>query len=123
MACHLFQQGWHVEDINLRLGHSPQSKWLDSYINYLAVNRKRAKKIHFNNNLEDVRGELEESKAREKALANRVERQNQKLQSLIDRDSQYAEQMVHLLDLMKQNPKFNESLSPVEPKSPTAPCA
>jgi hypothetical protein len=123
MACHLFQQGWHVEDINLRLGHSPQSKWLDSYINYLAVNRKRAKKIHFNNNLEDVRGELEESKAREKALANRVERQNEKLQSLIDRDSQYAEQMVHLLDLMKQNPQFNESLSPGEPQSPTAPCA
>lgn len=110
MACHLFGQGWHVEDINLRLGHSPQSKWLDSYINYLAVNRKRAKKSHYNNNLEDMKAELEESKLRAKLLANRLEKQNEKIQTLIDNDHCYAEKMMQLLDLLKQNPKIVKSL-------------
>ena len=79
MACNLFAQGWHVEDINLRLGHSPQSKWLESYINYLAINRKRAKKLHFVNNLEDVKDQLEETKQREKLQAQRLERQRDDL--------------------------------------------
>ncbi|MCK5126695.1 MAG: site-specific integrase [candidate division Zixibacteria bacterium] len=82
MACHLFAQGWHVEDINLRLGHSPQSKWLQAYINYLAVNRKRVIKTHYDNNLEDIKNELEESKQREKLTGKRLERQKQDLDSL-----------------------------------------
>lgn len=110
MACHLFEQGWHVEDINLRLGHSPQSKWLDSYINYLAINRKRAKKTHYNNNLEDIKHELEEAKLREKFLANKLEKQNEKIQTLIDKDHCYAEKMMQLLDLLKRNPEIVKSL-------------
>ena len=74
MACHLFGQGWHVEDINIRLGHSPQSKWLEAYINYLAVNRKRTVKAHFDSNLQDVKNDLEESKQREKLSMQRFER-------------------------------------------------
>ncbi|MCK4999264.1 MAG: hypothetical protein KAS23_07010, partial [Anaerohalosphaera sp.] len=110
MACHLFGQDWHVEDINLRLGHSPQSKWLDSYINYLAVNRKRAKKVHYNNNLQDIKGELEESRLREKFLANKLEKQNDKIQTLIDKDSYYADKMMQLLDILKRNPQVSKSL-------------
>ena len=109
MACYLFQQGWHVEDINLRLGHSPQSKWLDSYINYLAVNRKRAKKSHHDSNLENIKSELEESKLKAKFLANKLEKQNDKIQMLIDRDGYYAEKMMQLLEVLKQNPKTVKS--------------
>ena len=82
MACNLFEKGWRVEDINLRLGHSPSSKELDVYINYLAVNRKRAKKIHYSNNLEDVKNDLEESKQREKLQAQRSERQQTQIEEL-----------------------------------------
>lgn len=110
MACHLFEQGWHVEDINLRLGHSPQSKWLDSYINYLAVNRKRAKKAHYNNNLKDIKDDLEESRLREKFLANKLDKQNDKIQTLIDRDSYYAEKTMQLLDILKRNPEIAKTL-------------
>lgn len=116
MACHLFEQGWHVEDINLRLGHSAQSKWLDSYINYFAVNRKRAKKAHYNNNLEDIKGELEDSRLREKFLANKLEKQNDKIQMLIDRDSYHAEKMMQFLDLFKRNPETVKSLVHNEPE-------
>jgi hypothetical protein len=82
MACHLFSKGWHVEDINLRLGHSPQSKWLEAYVNYLAVNRKRAVETHYNNSLEDLKVELEESKQRERLVAQRLEKQKQDIEDL-----------------------------------------
>ncbi len=75
MACYLFSQGWHSDDINLRLGHSISSRELDVYLNYMAQNRKRAKKIMYNNNLEDVKNDLEEARHREKLLSNRLERQ------------------------------------------------
>jgi len=84
MACHLFNQGWHIEDINLRLGHTPQSKWINSYINYLAINRKNVVKKHYNNSLDEIKLELENSKAREKQLSHRLENQGQQLTSLKD---------------------------------------
>ncbi len=80
MACNLFSLGWHSDDINLRLGHSISSKELDVYLNYMAQNRKRAKKIHYNNNLEDVKDELKEARQREKLHINRIERQGQGLE-------------------------------------------
>lgn len=68
MACHLFEKGWHLEDINLRLGHSPQSRWLESYVNYLATNRKRAKKEFHANNIQDIKEQLKNAKQREKVF-------------------------------------------------------
>lgn len=82
MACYLHSKGWHVEDINLRLGHSPQSRWLESYVNYLAVNRKKTIRSHYNNNLEDVKNEQEEGRKREKLLAQRLERQKKDFEEL-----------------------------------------
>ncbi len=82
MACHLFSKGWHVEDINMRLGHSPQSKWLLAYVNYLAVNRKRIIKTHYNNNLQDIKYELEESKQRERLITQRIETQKHDIRIL-----------------------------------------
>lgn len=116
MACHLFDQDWHVEDINLRLGHSPQSKWLDSYINYLAVNRQRAKKIHYNNSLEDLKNELDESKSRERLLASKLDKQNEQIQMLIDKDRYYAEKMLQLLELLKHTPQLSNAVVDVDPE-------
>jgi hypothetical protein len=79
MACNLFSLGWHSDDINLRLGHSISSKELDVYLNYMAQNRRRAKKILYNNNLEDVKNDLEEAKQREKLQSNRLERQKENI--------------------------------------------
>lgn len=80
MACHLFSLGWHSDDINLRLGHSISSKELDVYLNYMAQNRNRAKKILYNNNLEDIKNELEEVRQREKLQINRLERQRKDIE-------------------------------------------
>jgi len=72
MACNLLLKGWHAEDINLRLGHSPLSRQLDVYINYLAVNKKKAVKDFHSNNLNDVKEKLEEFKIKEKSQAMRI---------------------------------------------------
>lgn len=98
MACHLFEKGWHLEDINLRLGHSPQSKWLESYINYLATNRKRAKKEFHSTNLKELKEELEQSKEREKANSFKV----QQLQEDFDKRNR------EIYDLIKQ--KFGKEI-------------
>jgi len=84
MACQLFAQGWHVEDINLRLGHSPQSKWLNSYINYLAVKRKKTVKKHFDISLETLKKELQDSKQRETAIRLKLVNQDKKLTGLTE---------------------------------------
>lgn len=83
MACNLFTLGWHVEDINLRLGHSPQSNWLKAYINYLAINRKRAVKQHYQSNLTEIKEQFEEVKQREKAKDRQIEEQSEKLNKML----------------------------------------
>ncbi|MCC6678615.1 MAG: site-specific integrase [Phycisphaerales bacterium] len=43
MACHLLRTGWNREEVNARLGHTPQSDALDAYINFLALDRNAPK--------------------------------------------------------------------------------
>ena len=101
MACHLFERGWHVEDINLRLGHSPQSKWLDSYINYLAINRQRAKKMHYNNNLEDLKDQFEETKQREKLHYMKIDDQQKRIEVMEEDKKKMDESIRELTSLMQ----------------------
>ena len=101
MACHLFSQGWHSDDINLRLGHTISSRELDVYLNYMAQNRKRAKKILYNNNLEDVKNDLEEARQREKLHSNRLERQKEDIE-------QQRIKILKLENAMKDKVKFDD---------------
>lgn len=120
MACHLFGQGWHVEDINMRLGHSPQSKWLNAYVNYLAVNRKRAVKAHYAHNLEDIKNELDESKQREKLTAQRLERQRQELEEMrteLDSVRHGKGFMAQLTAVIKQQQRMAKVLSQLTGRS------
>ncbi len=80
MTCNLFSLGWHSDDINLRLGHSISSRELGAYLNYMAQNRKRAKKLHYDNSLEDVKNELQVARQREKLQISRLERQKHDLE-------------------------------------------
>jgi hypothetical protein len=101
MACYLFSQGWHSDDINLRLGHTISSRELDVYLNYMAQNRKRAKKILYNNNLEDVKNDLEEARQREKLHSNRLERQKEDIE-------QQRIKILKLENAMKDKVKFDD---------------
>lgn len=98
MACNLFSLGWHSDDINLRLGHSISSKEIDVYLNYMAQNRRRAKKILYNNNLEDVKNDLEEARQREKLQSGRLERQKESI----------SEQGIKILELERNMNNFKK---------------
>lgn len=98
MACHLLELGWHAEDINLRLGHSPLSRHLDVYINYLSVNRRKAVKMHNLNSLQDVKEQIREVEQREKAKDVQLQALNQKFEFiknlLVDRGSGQTKKVI-----------------------------
>jgi len=51
MACHLLKKGWSREEVDARLGHTPNSKALNAYLSYLAIDRKKPKKRLFDTSL------------------------------------------------------------------------
>lgn len=75
MACHLLKLGWNSDEVNARLGHTPGSKALSAYINYLAIDRHRPKRKLLTTSLEQVHHELDEAKRREALLGERLGRQ------------------------------------------------
>ena len=84
MACHLLKNGWTREEVDARLGHTPNSSALNAYLNYLAIDRQKPKKRLFDTSLEQVQGELEEAKRREKLVGERLQRQGEENRDLWD---------------------------------------
>tara|TARA_Y100000034_G_C6892989_1_gene411217 strand:+ start:111 stop:1397 length:1287 start_codon:yes stop_codon:yes gene_type:complete len=82
MTCHLLKNGWHSDEINLRLGHKITSRELEAYVSYAASNKQLPKRRLFQSNLEEVQNELEEFKRREKLQISRAERQGENVESL-----------------------------------------
>ena len=83
MCVNLFSNyNWGADDINLRLGHNVTSRELESYFGYCANKGKKAKKLHFNNNLEKVNDELNEMKIREKGSLSRLSEQDSEIGNL-----------------------------------------
>lgn len=77
MACHVLKSGWTREEVDARLGHTPNSSALNAYINYLAIDREKPKKRIFDSSLEEIQNELEEAKRRERLTGDRVQRQTE----------------------------------------------
>ena len=82
MACHLLKKGWSRDEVNARLGHTPSSKSLNAYINYLALDRHKPKETLRKTNMEEMQNELEESKRTGKLQSDRIRRQNEELKTL-----------------------------------------
>jgi hypothetical protein len=93
MACHLMKNGWHSDEINLRLGHTITSRELNVYVSYLAANKQMPKKKLFQSNLEEVQDELEETKRREKLQGSRIERQQEELDLMKEENKQIKASM------------------------------
>ena len=74
MACNLLNNlGWSPVDVNLRLGHSPMSRILDVYVNYFAIDRKRAKAKHNERSLKGVEEKLDKAQY---TIKNLIRKQN-----------------------------------------------
>jgi integrase len=73
MACDLLKKGWSTDEVNARLGHSPSSDEIDKYINFLAIDRHTPKKKVQEFTVNKLKGEIEQSKERERLQALRLE--------------------------------------------------
>lgn len=78
MACHLLDKGWTTDEIKARMGHKPSSSVIDKYANYKAIGKKKTKRKIYDNNLQQVKGELERIKNKEKLSSERILRLQEK---------------------------------------------
>ena len=102
MACHLLRKGWTREEVDARLGHTPQSGALNAYINYLAIDREKPKKRLFDSSLEEIQNELEEAKGREKLSAERIRRQGEENELVKTELEQTRREMQVIRKLMEE---------------------
>ncbi|MFG0252399.1 MAG: hypothetical protein ACF8NJ_05940 [Phycisphaerales bacterium JB038] len=77
MACHLLRLGWTRDEVNARLGHTPQSSALNAYINYLAIDREKPKQKLAQAASEALQHELTQSKQQTALLAEQLRRQDE----------------------------------------------
>lgn len=82
MACHLLKSGWSREEVDSRLGHTPNSSALNAYINFLAIDRGKPKKKLFDSSLQDLKYQLQENLRREKLTRMRTQHQEDENNSL-----------------------------------------
>jgi hypothetical protein len=82
MACYLLKSGCSIEEVNARLGHRPSSRQIDVYVTFLALDRRRPKKVVDQSNLRQVHAELEELRHREVLSRQSMGRQSEENQTL-----------------------------------------
>ncbi|MBU4308326.1 MAG: hypothetical protein KJ566_00835 [Nanoarchaeota archaeon] len=88
MACHLIKIGWTTDEIKARLGHSPSSKAIDKYCNYLSMGKGKPKVKVQESQIESLIEEVEKLKQMEKLTAIREETKNEEIEDLQKRQKQ-----------------------------------
>ena len=102
MACHLIKSGWTREEVDARLGHSPHSKALDAYINYLAIDRDKPKQKLYESQLEAREQELREARMKVKASDQRLRRNAESIEVLRAQLEQHKAEIQELRVLVEK---------------------
>jgi len=98
MCCYLLKEGWRIEEINSRLGHRENNlSMVTRYANYLALNKRAAKKRLSDNNVMANKEALGESKNRERMYCMRIDEQEKQLQLLENEKDQTNELIRQLI--------------------------
>lgn len=84
MACYCLKAGFSREEINNRLGHTPSSKEIDKYINFLAIDTSKTKKRANNFKIDDVKEEFDEYKKNTQAKIESMQALMEKYKILLD---------------------------------------
>lgn len=74
MACDLLKKGWTRDELNARLGHTPSSRIIDRYINFLALDRNKPKKKIYDGKMSELNAKVEEFEGKEKLNQARIKR-------------------------------------------------
>ena len=102
MACDLLNKEWSRDEVNARLGHTPSSRMIDKYINFLALDKHRPKKKLYDGSLKKMEIKLEEQKEQNKLQGMRLrqvveEQKEQAKKATKDREAFKAEIMKELI--------------------------
>ena len=73
MACYLLSKGWHTDEINRRLGHSPSSRQIDKYVSFLDTGNKITKKVLYESDMKTMQDELKQLLDARKLDSQRIE--------------------------------------------------
>ena len=122
MACHLLSMGWQPHEVNLRLGHTPNSNRLNSYINHLAIDRHGPKKRLYESQLQTLQEELKKAKERERLSrghaqphndGNRaINAQNQSLRAELANTKAEVEELAELVrDVLSKLPAAEDQMA------------
>ncbi|MEK6894430.1 MAG: hypothetical protein AABX10_03120 [Nanoarchaeota archaeon] len=106
MSCDLLKKGWSRDEVNARLGHTPSSRIIDRYINFLALDRNKPKKKVYESNIRNLEYELENSKELSKLQALRIKQSQDDiilLQRKLDMFMKSNEYVQELLEREKQD--------------------
>ena len=82
MACSLLVLGWTTDEVKARLGHSPSSKTIDKYMNYLAIGKGKPKVKVQESQIDNLVEEVEKLKQREKLNSIREETKEKEIEVL-----------------------------------------
>jgi len=93
MACDLLKKGWTRDELNARLGHTPSSRIIDRYINFLALDRSKPKKKLYDGKMSELNAKLEEFEGKEKLNQARVKRIMEETEAFKE---EYEEKLEHL---------------------------
>ena len=102
MACDLLSKGWSRDEVNARLGHTPSSREIDKYINYLAIDRSRPKKKIYDNTITKLTGEVEEFKEREKLNKKRSENMKKEIEAMKEEYEEKLETLTNSLQELRE---------------------
>lgn len=82
MACDCLKKDWTREEINSRLGHSINSRVLEPYVNFLALDKQKPKVREYKENIQGLNEKMVEQKNVNSILDKKVKEQENEIDKL-----------------------------------------
>jgi hypothetical protein len=109
MACDLLKKGWSTDEVNARLGHTPSSRVIDRYINYLSLDRRKPKAKVYQSNLRKLETDLEKQKELNKLQLLRFENLKKEQEQMKEELKLFmGKSKTELLEMLKDVDKLEE---------------
>lgn len=118
MACDLLSKGWTTDEINARLGHTPSSRELDPYVNFLALEKNKPKRKMQEFQVAQLKDELETVKRQanleNKRMREETEGLKNSLEELKKKDNDVAKKMLAFAEYITNKGFKNLSKKEIE---------
>ncbi len=103
MACNLLRKEWSRDEVNARLGHKPSSRIIDSYINYLSLDRRKPQKKVYESSLKKIEADFEKQKEVSKLQGLKIENLKEDIKQIkTDFKSAMEKQRKQLIEIVME---------------------